>query len=68
MEPVTVNVPVDGSYNSAALQDDCTIPLSPKTSTFPFSRRVAEPELRVSFGPVAAKVPEDGSYNSAVEP
>jgi hypothetical protein len=69
MEPVVVHAPVDGSYNSAMIEDAAELPMPPRTRAFPLGSRVVVFEFAaVFFALVAANVTEEGSYNSALEP
>src|SRR5207302_1626711 len=66
MLPVTLNVPVDGSYTSAlAVSPAGAAP--PATRTFPLLSSVAVSPLRATaMLPVALNVSVDGSYSSAL--
>jgi hypothetical protein len=64
-DPVTENVPVEGSYSSAP---DTPEPFQPpRISTRPLGRSVAVwPCRAVAIEPVAEDVPVEGSYSSAL--
>ena len=65
MSPVTVHVPLAGSYSSADLEDEALVD-RPATSTVPSRSSVAViPSCGAFMSPVAVQEPVSGSYSSA---